>query len=56
MLNKSGTSATPISDFAFPGETPIFNFSGITDTSKYNGRQVGVRVEADWLQRKGLRT
>jgi MYXO-CTERM domain-containing protein len=54
VLSKSGTSGNPISYFAYPGETPVFDFSGITDTTKYNCRQVGVRVEADWLYLKGL--
>jgi MYXO-CTERM domain-containing protein len=54
VLSKSGTSGNPISYWAFPGETPLFDFSGISDTSKYSCRQVGVRVEADWLYLKGL--
>jgi MYXO-CTERM domain-containing protein len=32
----------------------VFDFSGISDTSKYSCRQVGVRVEASWLHLKGL--
>ena len=32
----------------------MFDFSGISDTSKYSCRQVGVRVEASWLHLKGL--
>ena len=54
VLNKSGTSGNPINYFAYPGERPVFDFSGITDTSKYNCRQAGVRVEASWLHLKGL--
>ena len=54
VLSKSGTSANPINYFAYPGETPVFDFSGISDTSKYSCRQVGVNVEADWLHLKGL--
>jgi hypothetical protein len=53
-LTKSGTSGSPISYLASPGETPIFDFSGITNTSKYNCRQIGVSVQADWLYLKGL--
>jgi hypothetical protein len=53
-LTKSGTSGKPIRYWAYPGETPLFDFSGISDTSKYSCRQVGVRVEADWLYLKGL--
>ena len=54
VLTKSGTATAGINYFAYPGETPVFDFSGITDTSKYNCRQVGVRVEADYLHVKGL--
>ncbi len=53
-LSKSGTSGNPISYVAYPGENPVFDFSGITDTSKYNCRQIGVNVLADWLYLKGL--
>jgi Right handed beta helix region len=54
VLNKSGTAGSPIRYWAYPGETPVFDFSGINDTSKYSCRQVGVRVQADWLYLKGL--
>ena len=54
VLSKSGASGKPINYWAYPGETPVFDFSGLTDTSKYNCRQTGVRVEADWLYLKGL--
>jgi hypothetical protein len=54
VLSKSGTSGNPIRYWAFPGENPVFDFSGISDTSKYSCRQVGVRVEASWLHLKGL--
>ena len=54
VLSKSGTQGSPIRYWAYPGETPVFDFSGISDTSKYSCRQVGVRVEADWLHLKGL--
>jgi hypothetical protein len=54
VLSKSGTSGNPINYWAYPGEAPIFDFSGVNDTSKYSCRQVGVRVEADWLHLKGL--
>ncbi len=54
VLSKSGTSGNPIKYWAYPGETPIFDFSGISDTSKYSCRQTGVYVEADWLYLKGL--
>ena len=35
VLSKSGTSGSPIRYWAYPGETPVFDFSGISDTSKY---------------------
>ena len=54
VLDKSGTSGNPIRYWAYPGETPVFDFSGISDTSKYSCRQVGVRVQASWLHLKGL--
>src|SRR5580698_3574159 len=54
VLTKSGTSGNPIKYWAYPGETPLFDFSGINDTSMYSCRQTGVRVEADWLYLKGL--
>lgn len=54
VLSKSGASGKPINYWAYPGETPVFDFSGLTDTSKYNCRQTGIRVQADWLYLKGL--
>ncbi len=54
ILSKSGTSGNPIKYWAYPGERPVFDFSGISDTSKYNCRQTGVRVTASWLHLKGL--
>jgi hypothetical protein len=54
VLNKSGASGDPIHYWAYPGEKPVFDFSGISDTTKYSCRQVGVRVQADWLHLKGL--
>jgi MYXO-CTERM domain-containing protein len=54
VLTKSGTSGKPINYWAYQGETPVFDFSGLTDTSKYNCRQTGVRIQADWLYLKGL--
>jgi MYXO-CTERM domain-containing protein len=54
VLSKSGTSGNRINYWAYPGETPVFDFSGLTDTSKYSCRQVGVNVQADWLYLKGL--
>ena len=54
VLDKSGTSGNPIRYWAYPGEAPVFDFSGISDPNKYSCRQVGVRVEADWLHLEGL--
>jgi MYXO-CTERM domain-containing protein len=54
VLSKSGTAANPINYWAFPGETPVFDFSGINDITRYSCRQVGIRVEADWLHLKGF--
>lgn len=54
VLSKSGTAGKPINYWAYPGETPIFDFSGITDLTNYDCRQASVRVEGDWLYLKGL--
>ncbi|HVZ89034.1 MAG TPA: right-handed parallel beta-helix repeat-containing protein, partial [Polyangia bacterium] len=54
VLSKSGTAGNMINYWAYPGETPVFDFSGITDTSKYNCRHSSVRVEGDYLYLKGL--
>jgi hypothetical protein len=54
VLDKSGAPGSPIRYWAYPGETPVFDFSGISDASKYSCRQVGVRVEASWLHLRGL--
>ncbi|MGB8294785.1 MAG: hypothetical protein WCG85_05105 [Polyangia bacterium] len=54
VLSKSGTSGNMINYWAYQGETPVFDFSGVTDTSKYNCRHVGVRIEGDYLYLKGL--
>jgi MYXO-CTERM domain-containing protein len=54
VLSKSGTSGNPINYWAYPGEHPLFDFSGVNDTSKYSCRQVGVNMQADWLYLKGL--
>ena len=54
VLSKSGTSGNPINYFAYPGETPVFDFSGVTDTNSYDCRHTGVRVTGSWLHLKGL--
>ncbi len=47
-LNKSGAQGRPIHYFAYPGETPVFNYKGLT------GRAKGMEVTGDWLHLKGL--
>ncbi len=54
VLTKSGVPGNTIKYWAYPGEKPVFDFSGISDPTKYACRQSGVRVEADWLHLKGL--
>jgi hypothetical protein len=54
VLSKSGASGSLINYFAYPGETPVFDFSGVTDMSNYNCRHTGVRVTGSWLHLKGL--
>jgi pectate lyase-like protein len=53
VLSKSGTSGNMINYWAYPGETPKFDFSGITGSS-YNCRHSSVRVNASYLYLKGL--
>jgi MYXO-CTERM domain-containing protein len=53
VLSKSGTSGNMINYWAYPGETPVFDFSGITG-SNYNCRHSSVRVEGSYLYLKGL--
>jgi hypothetical protein len=54
VLSKSGSTGNMINYWAYQGETPVFDFSGVTDMAKYNCRHVGVRVEGDYLYLKGL--
>jgi hypothetical protein len=49
-LNKSGSSGNPIRYWAYPGETPIFDFYGIKDSC----RVTGIRVTGSWIHLKGL--
>lgn len=49
-LDKSGAAGKPISYLAYQGETPVFDFSGMTD----NCRIKGFNVVADHLHLKGL--
>src|SRR5580698_7093784 len=54
VLSKSGTSGNMINYWAYPGETPVFDFSGITDMTNYNCRHSSVRVDGSYLYLKGL--
>ena len=54
VLSKSGSSGNMINYWAYPGETPVFDFSGITDMNNYNCRHSSVRVEGSYLYLKGL--
>jgi hypothetical protein len=49
-LDKSGTQDKPIRYWAYPGETPVFDFSPIKD----NCRVKGFNVTASYLHLKGL--
>jgi hypothetical protein len=49
-LNKSGTAGKPIRYWAYPGETPIFDFSQMTD----NCRVKGFNVTGSYIHLKGL--
>ncbi len=50
VLDVSGAQGSPITYEAFPGETPIFDFSGIKDSC----RITGIRVTASFIELKGL--
>ncbi|MGW0190676.1 right-handed parallel beta-helix repeat-containing protein [Streptomyces sp. NPDC003362] len=49
-LDKSGTAAAPIRYWAYPGETPVFDFSGMRDDCRIKGFD----VTASHLHLKGL--
>ena len=50
-LTKSGTEGNRIHYWAYPGETPVFDFSAVKPPDR---RVVGIYVEADYLHIKGL--
>jgi Pel9A-like, right handed beta helix region len=50
LLDKSGTPGNRINYWAYPGETPIFDFSGIKDGC----RITGIRTTGSWIHLKGL--
>lgn len=49
-LSKSGASGNPIRYWAYPNETPVFDFSPMKD----NCRVKGFNVTAGWLHLRGL--
>lgn len=49
-LNKSGSSGNLIRYWAYPGETPVFDFSRVSD----NCRIKGFDVTGNWIHLKGL--
>jgi hypothetical protein len=50
LVNKSGTSGNRIKYWAYPDETPVFDFSGMTTLD----RITGLRVTGSWIHIKGL--
>src|SRR5689334_667557 len=50
-LNKSGTSGSPIRYWAYPGERPVFDFSGMTGV---DCRIKGFDVTGSYVHLKGL--
>jgi hypothetical protein len=50
LLNTGGKSGAPIKYWAYPGEIPVFDFSGIKDSC----RITGFRVTGSWMYFKGL--
>ena len=49
-LSRSGTAAAPIRYWAYPGETPVFDFTGMRDDCRIKGFD----VTGDHLHLKGL--
>src|SRR5262249_5827012 len=50
VLSKSGTPNNPIRYWAYPGEVPIFDFSGIKDSCRVKGFD----VTGNFIHLKGL--
>jgi hypothetical protein len=50
VLNKSGNATNRINYWSFPGDRPIFDFSGIQDSC----RITGIRVTGSFLHLRGL--
>ncbi|MFJ9102235.1 right-handed parallel beta-helix repeat-containing protein [Streptomyces sp. NPDC102405] len=54
-LNKSGSSGSPIRYWAYPGEKPVFDFSGMTDDCRIKGFDVtGSRLHLKGLEVTGV--
>ncbi|GAB3453560.1 right-handed parallel beta-helix repeat-containing protein [Massilia terrae] len=49
-LDKGGAEGAPIRYWAYPGETPVLDFSGMKDDCRVKG----ISVTADWLHLKGI--
>lgn len=49
-LSKSGTEQNPIRYVAYPGETPVLDFSGVLSDCRIKG----ISVTADWIELIGL--
>ncbi|MFI5886977.1 right-handed parallel beta-helix repeat-containing protein [Streptomyces sp. NPDC051554] len=49
-LSKSGSSGSPIRYWAYPGEKPVFDFSGVSDDCRIKGFD----VTASYVHLKGL--
>ena len=50
-LNKSGTPENTIKYWAYPGETPVFDFSNVKPAAR---RVVGIYVQGSYLHLKGI--
>lgn len=50
LLNKSGSTSKPIKYWAYAGETPVFDFSKMTDDCRVKG----FNITASWIHLKGL--
>ncbi|SMO53886.1 Por secretion system C-terminal sorting domain-containing protein [Gracilimonas mengyeensis] len=51
FLDKSGTEGNRINYWAYPGETPVFDFSNVKPADR---RVVGIFVRGDYIHLKGL--
>jgi hypothetical protein len=54
-LNKSGSAGNPIHYWAYPGETPVFDFSRVSDDCRIKGFDVtGNHIHLKGLEVKGV--